>query len=168
MLIDGYKRLWRDWVRPHGRKLALAFLLMAVVAAASAAYAKFIQFLIAAFEGSDLGFLMWSPVLIIALTSAKAVAQYGHIVLSNQVLARVEADMQGRMFGSLIEADLARLQQESPASLAARFSADILLVRNALKEMLSGVAAVLIVVAAFVVMLSIDAAMTLALIVIFR
>lgn len=167
MLIDGYKRLWRDWVRAHKGRLGLAFVLMAVVAAASAAYAKFIQFLIAAFEGSDLGFLIWSPLLIIALTSIKAIAQYGHIVLTNKVLARVEADMQGRMFSSLIEADLARLQQEAPAALAARFSADILLVRSALKEMLSGVAAVLIVVAAFAVMLSIDAAMTLALILIF-
>jgi len=166
-LTGGYKRLWRDWLRPHWRVLLLSFALMAVVAIASGAYAKFIQYLIQAFEGDDLGFLAWSPVLIILLTCLKGAAQYGHIVLTNKVLAQVEADLQGKMFASLIHADMARLQAEAPASLAARFSADILLVRNALKEMLTGVAAILIVVAAFAVMLSIDTPMTLGLILVF-
>ena len=154
-------------MRPHLAVLAVSFLLMAVVAAASGAYAKFIQFLIEAFEGEALGFLVWSPVLIIALTSLKAIAQYGHIVLTNRVLARMEADLQGEMFQSLIHADIARLQSEAPAALAARFSADILLIRSAVKEMLGGIAAVLIVIAAFAVMISIDAPMTLGLVLVF-
>lgn len=166
-LRTGYGRLWRDWVRGHWPGLRSALVLMAIVAITSGAYAKFIQYLIAAFEGEDTGFLIWSPLLIIGLTSAKAAAQYGHIVLTNRILAQVEADLQRDMFASLIHADLARLQNEAPAALAARFSADILLVRNAVKEMLTGVASVLIVVAAFGVMLSIDAPMTLGLILIF-
>ena len=66
------------------------------------------------------------------------------------------------MFARLVGTDLARLQTEAPAGLAARFSSDIGLVGGAVKAILGGVTGIFTIIFTFGVMLSIDWKLTLA------
>ena len=49
-------------------------------------------------------------------------------------------ELQGRMFGHLTHADLARLEREAPAQLAARFTTDAATIREALTRAVNGLA----------------------------
>jgi subfamily B ATP-binding cassette protein MsbA len=162
-----YARLWREWLRPYKMVLFFTLFLMALVAGASAGYAKFIEWIIAAFETSNPTVIYWGPAGVIALTSIKGISQYFQNVIQTRVLTRVQVDMQTKMFSSLINMDLDNLQAESPAALASRFSADIALTKAAVMAVIGSISAVLTVIAVFAVMLSIDWAMTLGLILIF-
>lgn len=162
-----YGRLWRDWLSPHwpGMLVALAFML--IVALSTAGYAKFMEWVIGALERMDFSVIWWGPLGIIALTASKGIAHYAQQVIQNNILTRVQADMQSHMFDRLVRMDLAHLLAESPAALAARFSADIELVRTAAIVVFGAVRDVLTLIAAIVVMLSIDWAMALGLIAVF-
>ena len=45
-------RLWRDWLAPHWRLLAVSLAMTGVVAVASAGYSKLIQLVMAAFQSA--------------------------------------------------------------------------------------------------------------------
>ena len=62
---------------------------------------------------------------------------------------------------------LDRLQAEAPAGLAARFSSDIGLIGGAVRAMLGGLTGILTIAVTFVVMLSMDWALTLGICAIF-
>jgi subfamily B ATP-binding cassette protein MsbA len=162
-----YGRLWREWLKPHWVKMLVSVLLMALVAVASAGYAKFMEWVIAALENPDSGVIWWGPLGIIALTSTRALASYANQRVQNRVLSTVQADMQKLMFERLINMDLAHLLAESPAALATRFSADIELIRNATTHVFGSIRSVLTLVAVIVVVLSIDWVMALTLLGVF-
>ena len=162
-----YGRMWRDWMRPHKWILWFTVLLMAIVAAASAGYAKFIEYVIDAFTVGDASVAIWGPLGVIALTVTRGLSQYFRSVIQNKVLSRVQSDMQDKMFESLVNMDLRHLLAEAPAALASRFSSDIELARQAALDVFVGITAVFTLIATFAVMLSIDWAMSLGLILIF-
>jgi len=164
---SAYGRLWRNWLRQHIAVLGLTFVLMILVAVAAAGYAKFMQIVIAAFEVASQTVIWWGPLGIICLVTVKGLSQYAQHNLQNRVLSRMQADMQSKMFSSLVNMDLSNLLAESPAALAARFSADIEVIRNATREVLGSITAILTVIATFAVMISIDWALTIGLIFIF-
>ncbi len=162
-----YGRMWRDWMRPHKWILWFTVLLMAIVAAASAGYAKFIEYVIEAFTVGDASVAIWGPLGVIALTVTRGLSQYSRTIIQNKVLSRVQSDMQDKMFESLVNMDLRHLLAEAPAALASRFSSDIELARQATLDLFVGMTAVFTLIATFAVMLSIDWAMSLGLILIF-
>lgn len=164
---EAYGRLWHGWVKQHWTALIISVCLMVVIALTTAGYAKFMEFAIAGLEAKDVNIVIWAPLGIIALTSTRGLCQYLNVVLQNKILSRVQADMQRQMYDTLVEMDLAELSAEAPASLSARFSADIELIRGATIAVFGSLRDVLTLVATIVVMLSIDWAMTLALIAIF-
>jgi subfamily B ATP-binding cassette protein MsbA len=147
--------------------LFFTLILMALVAGASAGYAKFIEWVIAAFEIGIPSVIYWGPIGVILLTSIKGLSQYFQTLIQTRILTRMQVEMQGQMFSSLINMDLDNLQAESPAALAARFSADIELSKKAVLAVIGSITAVFTVIAVFAVMLSIDWAMTIGLILIF-
>lgn len=162
-----YGRLWRDWLKPHWPKMLVSVLLMALVAVASAGYAKFMEWVIAGLADPGSGVKWWGPLGIIALTTTRAVGSYVNQRVQNRVLSTVQADMQKQMFDRLITMDLAHLLAESPAALATRFSADIELIRNATILVFGSVRSVLTLVAVIAVVLSIDWVMALTLLGVF-
>ncbi len=165
--FGAYRRLWRDCARAHWKALSVSLFFMVIVAATSAAYSKAIQLVINGFETSSTSVMYWGPAMVIALTTLKGAAQYFQISITNRVTGRIDVALQSRMYDTLIEADLTRLASEPPAALATRFSSDIRMVSMATKEIISGLTACLIVIATFIVMLTIDWKMTLILIVVF-
>ena len=59
------------------------------------------------------------------------IGQYFKETTSVRVTTRMETELRKTMFAQLVGSDLARLQTEAPAGLAARFSSDIGLDRHA-------------------------------------
>ena len=164
---DAYSRLWREWLREHSVKLIITFILMFFVAVSAAGYAKFIQKIISAFETNSPSVIWWGPVGIITLAVIKGLSQYIQQLMQNRILSRMQANLQKKMFNSLVNMDLANLLAESPAALASRFSADIGLVSGAASSILGSITAILTIIATFGVMLSIDSTLTVSLIFIF-
>ena len=68
----------------------------------------------------------------------------------------METELRKTMFARLVGTDLARLQTEAPAGLAARFSSDIGMVGGAVRSMLGGVTGILTLVVTIAVMMTID------------
>ena len=162
-----YGRMWRDWLAPYWKVLLLALLLMFIVAASTAGYAKFMEMVISALEHKSFEVIWWGPLGIVALTATKGISHYCQQVVQNDVLSKVQANMQKHMFDQLVHMDLAYLLAEAPAALAARFSADIELIRLASTHVFGSVRDVLTLTATIIVMLSIDWAMALGLVVVF-
>ena len=164
---QAYGRLWREWLAPHWPKLLIALFCMVIVAVATAGYAKFMEWVISALESKSFAVIWWGPVGIFALTLTKGVGHYSQQIVQNKVLSRVQAEMQKHMFDRLVYMDLAHLLAEAPAALATRFSADIELVRQASIIVFGSLRDILTLVAAIVVMLSIDWAMAIGLVLVF-
>lgn len=167
MNTNPYKRLWRDWLKRYKAILLLAFLGMIGGALASAGYAKGMQWIIDGFQMRDPDVIWWGPLLMIFLSSSKGFSTWLFKVNSSSALVRAETDLQKSMHEKLVFADLALVQGESPTALSTRFTADILLVRQSVMQIFTGVSAVLILVATVIVMLSIDWVITLTLIAVF-
>ncbi len=165
--INAYRRLYRDYVSRYRGLILLSFGAMLIVSGASAAYAKLMQAVIGAFERGDTSVIWWGPVVVIALTVVTGLSDYFKQTTLNRAITQTEGDMQKAMFDTLVTADLARLQTEAPAGLAARFSYDIGNISRAVKSILGTLSSVLTIIVTFAVMLTIDWPLTLGMIVIF-
>jgi subfamily B ATP-binding cassette protein MsbA len=130
-------RLWRDWLRPYRARLAANLGAIAVFAGANALYPEIIRRSVDALKLGDTSLLAIVAPAIVAATLVKGLALYAHKVLTNGVLARVETDIQQALFRHLVHADLAWLSREAPASLAARFTSDVGLMRIAMERLVT-------------------------------
>ncbi|WP_111429789.1 ABC transporter ATP-binding protein [Rhodobacteraceae bacterium DSL-40] len=162
-----YVRLWRDWLWPYRWTLSLAILMTVLVSATTGAYSKVIQLVMAALERTDPAVIWWGPLTVLGLTSLSAVGQYYKETISNIVVTHMETDLRKRMFSQLVGADLARLQSEAPAGLAARFSSDISVVGGAVRGYVGGLTNILTIIVSIGVMLTIDWSLTLMILLIF-
>ena len=154
--VEPWRRLWRDWLAPHRAMLALSLAMTAVVALASAGYSKLIQLVMTAYQQGTPSVIWWGPLGVIGLSCANGLGQYVKEVTTNRVTNRMEAELRKTMFARLVGTDLARLQTEAPAGLAARFSADIGMIGSSVRSMLGGLSGILTIVATFAVLLTID------------
>jgi subfamily B ATP-binding cassette protein MsbA len=131
-------RLWRDYVRTQGGRLLLIALFTALTAATQAVYPVVISRAIEMFERHDGRILYQVPVIVVIVTSFKAITQYFQGVMVQTTVLQVVRRLQDRMFAHLVRADLARVERESPAALATRFTTDTGTVRDALGRAVNG------------------------------
>jgi ATP-binding cassette, subfamily B, bacterial MsbA len=129
------RRLWREWVQPHRGSIAIVLGLIAIAAAANALYPVMVKQAFDLLEKKDFGTLAYAPIVVILVTSAKGFALWGQAILTNRFVTRVEADMQAALYAHLIDADLARLSRESPATLTQRFTTDFAFIKEALTRL---------------------------------
>ncbi len=139
-------RLWREHISHHRVRLLVVLLLTAIMAGLTAVYPVVIQRALSMFEAHDSRILYQIPALVVAITTAKAAAQYGQTVMVQQLVLVVIRELQNRMFAQLVRADLARLEREAPAALAARFTTDAATIREALIRAVNAVGDVVTVV----------------------
>lgn len=132
------RRLWREHVRQHRAQLAIILVLTALMAGLTALYPVVIQRAFSLFTAKDQRILYQIPVIVVAVTAAKAAAQYGQTVMVQSLVLRVIRALQGRMFAHLTHADLAQVEREAPAQLAARFTTDAAVIREALTRAVNG------------------------------
>ena len=134
------RRLWREHVRGYGGRLWLVLLLTLILAGTQAMYPVLIDRAIDMFEHKDTRILYQVPLLVLALTAIKAAAQYLQTVQVAQIVLLVIRALQSAMFAHLMYADLARIERDSPAALAARFTTDAATIREAMTRAVNGLA----------------------------
>ncbi len=134
------RRLWREHLRRHRGRVFVVLVLTAVMAGLTALYPVVIDHAFSMFAAKDRRILYQVPALVVVITAAKAAATYGQTVLTQNLVLRTIRELQGRMFAHLTFADLARVERESPAKLAARFTTDAATIREALTRAVGGIA----------------------------
>jgi len=153
------RRLWHDEVRHFRLQLVLILGLVLLIAGTTSLYPVLIKLAfdsfasgapasgdamfsvlrrwLAAVTGGSVGPIHVIAVLVVIVTSIKGFSLLGQIVLTNSVVSRVEALMQARLYGHLVDADLAQTQRESPATTTQRFTTDFAYVREALTRIIN-------------------------------
>ncbi len=149
-------RLWREHISHHKPRLALVLVLTGLMAGTTALYPVVIDHAFQMFTDRDRRILYQIPALVVAITSIKAAAQYFQNVQVQQVVLLVIRELQGRMFAHLARADLAWLEREAPAQLAARFTTDATIIRDSLTRAVNGIADAVTVVGLVASMLYLD------------
>jgi subfamily B ATP-binding cassette protein MsbA len=150
------RRLWQGQIRHQRGRLLLILLLTLLMAGTTALYPVVIDHAFQMFTNRDRRILYQLPVLVLVVTTAKALAQYFQNVQVQQVVLRVIRSLQEDMFAHLTRADLARVEREAPAQLAARFTTDATVIREALTRAVNGVADVVTVIGLIASMLYMD------------
>jgi ATP-binding cassette, subfamily B, bacterial MsbA len=133
-------RLARDFMRPHAKRIVLAFLLMGLAAGSTAARAWLMEPVLdrifVAREGSLLLLIAGGA---LALALVKGLADYGEAVLMTRVGQRVIADVQIALFARLMRADLAYFHAHPTGTLVSHFTNDAALLRGAAANVLGGI-----------------------------
>ncbi|MGE0226246.1 MAG: ABC transporter ATP-binding protein [Acetobacteraceae bacterium] len=150
------RRLWREHLHVHKARLVLVLALTGIMAGMTALYPVVIDHAFQMFANRDPRILYQIPVLVIVVTSLKAAAQYFQNVQVQQVVLLVIRSLQSRMFAHVTQADLARLEREPPAQLAARFTTDAATIREALTRAVNGIADAVTVVGLIISMIYLD------------
>lgn len=149
-------RLWRDQISRHVGRLVNVILLTVAMAALTALYPLVIQRALDMFSAHDPRILYQVPLLIVAITLAKAAAQYGQTLATQGLVLAVIRGLQGEMFAHMTRADVARIEQEAPAALAARFTTDAISIREAMIRAVNSVGDVVTVVGLIAAMIYMD------------
>lgn len=149
-------RLWREHISHHKGRLLVVLLLTLVMAGTTAIYPVVIDRAFSMFTQRDERILYQIPLLVIFVTSIKASAQYFQNVQVQQVVLLVIEELQARMFAHLVRTDVERIEREAPAQLAARFTTDATIIREALTRAVNGIADAVTVVGLVASMLYLD------------
>jgi subfamily B ATP-binding cassette protein MsbA len=134
-------RLISEYVRPQAWRLGLAALCMAVVAATTGALAWLLQPAVdRIFIDKDPMMLWLVPTGVIVVTIVKSLADYAQSMLMAFVGQRIIADTQVRMFGHMMRADLAWLNDAHSGKLLSTFLYDAQLLRESVSRAITGMA----------------------------
>lgn len=140
------RRLWRDYIWPQKGRLLVAVFFMIILAAATAAYAWLIQFIvneaIAIDEGKDpmenaQAYALAIVPVVLGLTAASGISMYLQRVLVNAIALNAVGDMQKQMFASAHRRDYAQFASDSTGNLISKFTSDVTAVTNSLIRTLS-------------------------------
>ncbi|MEO9189954.1 MAG: ABC transporter ATP-binding protein [Acetobacteraceae bacterium] len=149
-------RLWREYVRGQKGRLFVVLALTALMAGTTALYPVVIDHAFTMFTQRDQRILYQIPALVIVVSSVKAAAQYFQNVEVQRIVLLTIRGLQGRLFAHLSRADLARIERDAPAQIAARFTTDAAIIRDSLTRAVNGVADAVTVVGLIISMLYLD------------
>ncbi len=157
------KRLWRDYIWPQKGKLFVAFLFMALLAAATAAYTFVVGYIVdeankltqgvdAASNAKKYAYAIL-PVLL-GITALSGLSNYIQRILSNSIALNAVGKMQKQMFKSAHNRDYASFAREPTGNMISKFTNDVTVISNALIRTMSNlIAALLTVIFTIVAML---------------
>jgi subfamily B ATP-binding cassette protein MsbA len=134
------RRLWRDHIRHYRGRVALIVVATLIMSGTTALYPALIDRAFTMFAKRDPRILYQVPVIVFTVTVIKALAQYAQTLLTQQVVLGTIRRLQGSMFAHLTDAELARVDREPPAALAARFTTDATVIREAMNRAVNGIA----------------------------
>lgn len=154
-----FARVWRERVNAYLPQMAMILALVVVIAATTSFYPLLIKAAFDAFAdplsaeatgfvrrmerlvsksiGIEIGVVNAVAVVVVIVTAIKGFSLLTQTVMTNSVVSRIEADMQSALYAHLIDADLAQLQRENPASLTQRFTTDFTYVKEALTRIIN-------------------------------
>lgn len=135
------KRLLKDFIKPYIPKLILASIAMVIVASSNALHAWLVKpALDDIFVHLNSKMLVIIPIIIVAVGVMKAIASYFQNYYMKYVGQRIITDIQAKLYAHLIYSDLPYLQGLSTGKIISRFSNDIITMRTALSNVLTGIA----------------------------
>ena len=154
-----FVRIWRERGQQYLPQLLGILALVVVIAATTSFYPLLIKAAFDAFAdplaaeatgfvrraerlvskslGIEIGVVNAVAVVVVIVTAIKGFSLLAQTVMTNSVVSRIEADMQSALYDHLIDADLAQLQRENPASLTQRFTTDFTFVKEALTRLVN-------------------------------
>jgi len=133
------RRLARDYLRHHAKKIGFAILCMIVVGLATGTQAKLIEpALDRVFTQGDTTLLWVLPLVFLGVSVIKGFASFGQAVLMQKTGLRLCVMMQTEMFDRLIDADLKYIHSDSTGKLISRFNNDINFTRDATVKTFTG------------------------------
>ena len=150
------RRLWREHVRHYRGRIILIVVMTLVMSGTTALYPAFIDWAFTMFARKDPRILYQVPILVLIVTAFKGISMYFQSVLTQDMVLLVIRRLQVAMFGHLSNAALARVEREAPAQLAARFTTDATVVREAMTRAVNSVADAATVVGLIITMVVID------------
>src|SRR3954466_1869096 len=134
------RRLVREFMGRHWRRLVLALLCMAVAGGSTALRAWLMEpVLDRIFIAKDSSLLPLVAGVALALVIVKSRAGYGETGLMNRVGQRIITDVQTAMFARLIRSDLAYFHAHPSGTLISRFMNDVWLLHSAASNVLAGI-----------------------------
>ncbi|KDM65212.1 MULTISPECIES: ABC transporter ATP-binding protein [Acidiphilium] len=134
------RRLWRQHVSAYRGRVALIIVATLIMSGTTALYPALIDRAFTMFARRDPRILYQVPLIVLAVTMVKALAQYAQTLLTQQVVLGTIRRLQVSMFDHLTGAELARIDREAPAALAARFTTDATVIREAMSRAVNGIA----------------------------
>jgi len=136
-----YRRLFREFIRPHVGKSLIAVFCMAVVAVTTTTMAWLIKPAVDHIFVTKSSFHLLYLVAgaIIALSVIKGLAGYFQQVLMTTVGQRVVADIQNRLFERVVHADLGYFQKTPSGELISRLINDTSMLRSSSTQLMTGV-----------------------------
>ncbi|MCC7260693.1 MAG: ABC transporter ATP-binding protein [Alphaproteobacteria bacterium] len=135
------RRLWREHVTRYRKQLLIAVGCMITVAATSALDAWIMQpVLDKIFLEQDRTMLVVIPIVVVVLSIVRGAASYGQFSTMRHLGQRIISDLQLRLYGHLIRADLALFHDQGSGKLISRFTNDISMMRETLTNLLTGLA----------------------------
>ena len=127
-----------------------------IMSAATALYPALIDWAFTLFVRKDPRILYQVPLLALVLATIRGLSMYFQAVLTQDMVLLVIRRLQVAMFAHLSDAALARVEREPPATLAARFTTDATVIREAMTRAVNAVADAATVVGLVVTMIAID------------
>jgi subfamily B ATP-binding cassette protein MsbA len=157
------RRIFRAYLAPRWKELALSMVCAALVAALSAGLAQILGLTTdALFVRKTASALLLYPAAIVVLALGRTAAQVGQAVLVNRVGNRMVGEIQVQLFGRLVRADLAQLREAHSGAHLSSILYEAGLVREAATNgLVNYVQNALMIAAAIGVMLLQDVTLTL-------
>ena len=147
------KRLWRDYIWPQKGKLFVAFLFMALLAAATAAYTFVVGRIVDEANALNNGvdavtnakkYAYAILPILLGITALSGISNYIQRILSNSISLNAVGKMQKQMFKSAHDRDYASFSREPTGNLISKFTSDVTVVSNALIRAMSNLVAALL------------------------
>ena len=154
-----FARVWREQISSYLPQMLMILGLVVVIAVTTSFYPLLIKAAFDAFAdpltaestgfvrrmerlvsksiGYDIGVINAVATVVVIVTAIKGFSLLAQTVMTNNVVSRIEANMQTALYGHLIDADLSQLQRENPASLTQRFTTDFTFVKEALTRIVN-------------------------------
>ena len=133
------RRLWREHVRHFKGRIALIVVATLIMSGTTALYPAIIDWAFTLLTHKDKRILYQVPLLMSAVASARGASMYFQAVLTQDLVLLTIRRLQNEMFGHLSNATLARVEREAPAQLAARFTTDATVIREAMTRAVNAI-----------------------------
>ncbi len=150
------RRLWREHISFYRGRIVLIVVMTLIMSGATALYPALIDWAFTMFAHKDARIVYQVPILVLVVTAIKGISMYFQAVLTQDMVLLVIRRLQVAMFAHLSDAALARVEREAPATLAARFTTDATVIREAMTRAVNAVADAATVVGLVITMIAID------------
>jgi len=122
--MDVFKRLLA-LAKPHSGRFFLALLCMLVVGASTSGLAFLVKpALDGIFLKKDAQMLIWIPIVVILIYTAKGICSYGQMVLMNYIGLRVVADLRSKLYQQIQKQSLSFFTKHPTGVLMSRITND--------------------------------------------